>query len=60
MGKGDDQNNSHPSYFLFQVKKGLENQKLVMKYDEIREINQHMVLRSTKIEKRKCWIGQKT
>ena len=22
MGKGDDQNNSHPSYFLFQMKKG--------------------------------------
>jgi len=39
--------------FLFQVKKGLENQKLAMKDDEIREINQQMVLRSAKIEKEK-------
>jgi len=63
MGKGDDQNNSHPSYFLFQVKKGgwkLENQKLAMKDDEIREINQQIVLRSAKIVKEKVIDGIST
>ena len=28
MGKGDDQNNSHPSYFLFQMKKGVGKPKI--------------------------------